>query len=80
MLYLDHDIIFYFSNIEKIQEKFDKSFENIMENGAFAKKSKCSIFHNIFKYMYPQHMFWLRNKKKYFSVMLSYNCWHINIY
>ena len=51
MLYLDHDIIFYFSNIEKIQEKFDKSFENIMENGAFAKKSKCSIFHNIFKYM-----------------------------
>ena len=24
-------------------------FENIMENGAFAPKSKCSIFHNIFK-------------------------------
>ena len=27
------------------------SFENIMENGAFAQKSKCSIFHDIFKYM-----------------------------
>ena len=27
------------------------TFENIMENGAFAPKSKCSIFHNIFKYM-----------------------------
>ena len=24
-------------------------FENIMENGAFAQRSKCSIFHNIFK-------------------------------
>ena len=27
------------------------SFENIMDNGAFAPKSKCSILHNIFKYM-----------------------------
>ena len=24
-------------------------FENIVENEAFAQKSKCSIFHNIFK-------------------------------
>ena len=27
------------------------TFENIMENGAFAPKSKCSIFNNIFKYI-----------------------------
>ena len=56
MLFLDHDNIFYFEKIpeKKNQEKFKLSlntFENIMENGAFALKSKCSIFHNIFKYM-----------------------------
>ena len=39
-------------------KKFNKNlseglitFENDMENGAFAPKSKCSIFHSIFKDM-----------------------------
>ena len=42
-------------NIEnKEEEKISLSlntFENIMENGAYALWSKCSIFHIIFKYM-----------------------------
>ena len=55
-LFLDHDIIFYFLTIlkKKIQEKFKynfDTFENIIENGAFAPRSKCSIFHNTFKYI-----------------------------
>ena len=44
-----------FSFLDKIEKKIKKNlskvlntFENIMENGAFAPKSKCSIFHNIF--------------------------------
>ena len=44
----------FLDKIEKIQKKFQLSleyFEYIMENGAFAPKSKCSIFHNIFKYV-----------------------------
>ena len=44
-----------FDNIEnKEEEKISLSlntFENIMENGAYALWSKCSIFHIIFKYM-----------------------------
>ena len=31
--------------------KILNTFENIMENGAFALWSKCSIFHNIFTYI-----------------------------
>ena len=49
MLFLDHDIIFYFEIIlkKKFQEKLKLSlntFENIMENGAFAPKEQISIF------------------------------------
>ena len=39
---------------KKVQEKLSKvlnTFENIMENGAFAPRSKYSIFHNTFKYI-----------------------------
>ena len=43
-LFLDHDIIFYLSKVLN-------TFENTMENGTFAPRSKCSIFHNIFKYI-----------------------------
>ena len=42
-LFLDHDIIF----IEKFQEKFKlvlNTFENIMENGAFAPKEQMLHF------------------------------------
>ena len=42
-------------NIEiKFKKKFSNvlnTFETIMENAAFAQRSKCSNFHNIFKYM-----------------------------
>ena len=45
-------------NIEKIQEinkEVLNTFENtIMENGAFAPDDECSMFHNIFKYMFFQ--------------------------
>ena len=42
---------------KKFKENFFKllnTFENIMENGAFAPKEQCSIYHNIFKYMIIQ--------------------------
>ena len=42
-------------------------FENIMENGANAPKSKCSIFHNIFKYI----VFQTRQKALLWSKGLS---------
>ena len=45
--------LLFLDNIEKIKKKLSKvlnTFENIMENGAFALRSKCSIFHNIFEY------------------------------
>ena len=54
-LFLDHDIIVYFKTmLKKIKQNLSEvlnTFENIMENEALLKKSKCSIFHNIFKYM-----------------------------
>ena len=57
-LFLDHDIIFYFSTtfkkFKRILSKVLNTFESIMVNIAFVPKehlSKCSIFHNIFKYM-----------------------------
>ena len=45
---------FLFLDIEKFKKNLNKvlnTVENIVENGAFAHWSKCSIFHNIFKYM-----------------------------
>ena len=54
-LFLDHDIIFYLDNIEKIKKKLSQvlnmsenimengAFANIMENGAFAPKEQ--VFH-----------------------------------
>ena len=55
-LFLDHDIIFLVLDcIEKIQEKLNLNFEYFwMYLGIWSicsKKSKCSIFHNTFKYM-----------------------------
>ena len=57
-LFLDHDIIFYFWTTLKI---FNKNlvkvlitFENIMENGAFASL----VFHNIFKCMILQRHYY----------------------
>ena len=48
-LFLGHDIIFYFRQHQKKNlSKVLNTFENIMENRAW---SKCSIFHNIFKYI-----------------------------
>ena len=52
LLFLDHDIIFYFQTTLKIFKKilsyfFFNTFENFMGNGA-------SIFYNIFKYMILQ--------------------------
>ena len=44
----------FLDNIEKIQENLSKvlkTFENIMENGAFAPMKQCFIFHDIFKYI-----------------------------
>ena len=50
-LYLNHGFILYFRQIEqKFKEYLSKvlnTFENIIENEAFAQRSKCSIFHNI---------------------------------
>ena len=46
-----------FSILDKIEKNKKKinsvlnTFENILENGALAPKDKCSIFHNIFKYV-----------------------------
>ena len=47
-------IFLFLDNIEKIKKNLSSvlnTFENIMENGAFAPNSKCFIFHNIFKHM-----------------------------
>ena len=38
-------------NFKKNLSNILNGFENIKENGAFAQRSKCSIFHNVFKYM-----------------------------
>ena len=48
MQFLDHDIIFYFQttlqNIMKNLSKILNTFENIIENGAFApKEQNCKI-------------------------------------
>ena len=40
--------------IKKNLSKVLKTLKNIMENGAFAHRSKHSIFHNIFKYFVIQ--------------------------
>ena len=64
-LFLDHDIIFYFwTKLKKIIKKTKvlNTVENIMENWALAPKSKCSIFHSIFKYIFQ------RRKKHYYGV------------
>ena len=76
MLFLDHDINFLFlDNIEKFKKILSKilnTFKNIIENGAFApkeqmlQKSKCSSFHNIFKYMLFQ-----RRQKRYYGVFAT---------
>ena len=47
MLYLDHDIIFYFRQHRKNSRKLkliSHEFENIMENGAFAPKEQMLHF------------------------------------
>ena len=50
-LFLDHDIIFLFlDNIEKIQVL--NTFENIMENGAFAPKDQMHYFPYYFQIHY----------------------------
>ena len=55
MLYLDHDIIFYFyTSLNKFKKNLRKvlnTFEHIMEMEHLLQKSKCSIFHNNFKCM-----------------------------
>ena len=54
-------------------------FENIMENGAFAQKSKCSIFHNIFKSIQNLTLFfsWIfsmlsKNRKQCHDLKIAY--------
>ena len=44
----------HWNKIKKNLSKVLNTFENIMENRAFAPLSKCSIFHNIFKYSIPK--------------------------
>ena len=54
MLFLDHDIMFYFLIAWKKFKKKFKLFLNTFENMKMEhllQKSKCSIFHNILKYM-----------------------------
>ena len=58
-------------NIEKLKKnlrKVLKTFENIIEN--LLQKSKCSIFHNIFKYMIFQRclkeLLWSKRLKEGF--------------
>ena len=55
MLFLDHDIIFYFQTslkkIRKIEVKFLILLELLWKMEHLLNMSKCSIFHNIFKYM-----------------------------
>ena len=55
MLFLDHDIIFYFlTMLKKCNKNLSKvlnTFENVMENGAFAPKEQMLHFPYIFKYM-----------------------------
>ena len=67
-----------FSILDDIEKKFKKklrylskvlnTFENSMENGAFAPLSKCSIFHNLFKYMifhrHQKALLWIKGLKK----------------
>ena len=52
-LNLDHDIIFYFwTTLEKLKKKFSKvlnTFQNIMENGAFAQKEQMLHFPEYFQ-------------------------------
>ena len=48
---IGYDIIQIEKQIKKILSKVLNTFGNIMENGAVALLSKCSIFLNIFKYL-----------------------------
>ena len=71
-------------NIEiKCKEKFSKvlnTFENIMENGAFASWSKCSIFHNIFKnivfHRCQKEFSWSKGLKSSLTPLLTGNIDH----
>ena len=45
-------------------------FLSISKNICFGCSKELSHWDGSFEY--PQHMFWLRNKKKYFSIMHSY--------
>ena len=44
-LFLDHDIIFYFKQQKKLRYVLN-TFENILENGAFAPKEQMNIVEN----------------------------------
>ena len=83
-LFLDHDIIFYFKTTlgKKIKKNLSKvlnTFENIMENGVFAPKTKCSIFHNIFKYIFQRRQkALLRSKGLNLHALLSSGAWGLN--
>ena len=51
-------------------------FENIMENGAFAPKSKFSIFHNMFKYMiFQRHYYGVKGKSKKCGPRSDFSIW-----
>ena len=51
----------YFKKIKNNLSKVLNTFENVMANGAFAPKSKCLIFHNIFNFLLSKELtayFW----------------------
>ena len=79
-----------FRQIEKNQENLSKglnTFENIMgngvfapniiDNGAFAQRSKCSIFHNTFKNMIFQRrqyaLFWRKELNPIVVVIIFFS-------
>ena len=90
-LFLDHDI---FRQIEKIQEKIKLSFEYFWKYygkcSICSKRSKCSIFNNIFKYMIFQKAYlWSKGRwfikrerwlilefKFYYSTFMMW-CWQL---
>ena len=82
-----HHFLF-LDNIERIQKKFKFSFGIILKIWKMEhllQKSKCSIFHNIFKYMIFQRrkkaLLWSRGLRERNTVIFgNYNLWPLNIY
>ena len=63
-LFLDHDIIFYLeTKLKKGKKKFRKVLKIFWKMEHLLQMSKCSIFHNIFKYMIFQ-----RRQRHYYGV------------